>query len=122
MEDRSTELAYKNLLEVFGERDPQARARVIKEIYTEDVTFSDPDEVVVGWNALDRKAQRLLDEAPGFTFRPAGEVRSVQNLTYLAWHFGPEGAPPSVSGADISIVQNGRIAHLYTMLDPEPEQ
>lgn len=76
--------------------------------------------VVVGWAALDVKAQRLLDEAPGFVFQPVGEVRTVQNLTYLAWRFGPEGAAPAAGGADISIVEEGRIRHLYTMLDPMP--
>mgnify|MGYP006204399967 CR=1 FL=1 len=55
-------------------------------------------------------------EVPHF----AGEVRVVQDLTLLAWHFGPVGAPPVVSGTDISIVEDGRIRHLYTMLDAAP--
>ncbi|MCY1138248.1 nuclear transport factor 2 family protein [Actinoplanes sp. Pm04-4] len=113
-----TELAHRNLLGVFGERDPQKRAAVIAEIYAEQVTFSDPDEVVVGRDALGEKAQRLLDQAPGFAFSPAGPVRTSGNLTMLAWHLGPEGQPPVASGLDVSIVEDGRIAHLYTLLDP----
>src|SRR5687767_12507698 len=104
MEDLNRVLAYRNLVEVFGERDAERRAKVIREIYAEDVTFADPDEVVVGRDGLDRKAQGLLDGAPGFVFTPAGEVRVVQNLALLAWHFGPEAGPPAVSGTDISIV------------------
>jgi ABC-type hemin transport system substrate-binding protein len=122
VEDDNVVLAHRNLLEVFGERDAGTRAKVIREIYAEDVEFADPDGVVVGWDSLDRKAQGLLDEAPGFVFTPAGAVRVVQDLTLLAWHFGPEGAPPVASGTDISIVENGRIRRLYTMLDtPAPE-
>jgi hypothetical protein len=120
VENLEAALAYRNLVEVFGERDAGRRARVIREIYAEDVSFADPDEVVVGWDSLDRKAQGLLDGAPGFVFTPAGEVRVVQNLTQLGWHFGPEGAPPVVSGTDIAIVVDGRIRHLYTMLDAAP--
>jgi hypothetical protein len=120
MANHAADLAHKNLLNVFGERDPETRARVIREVHAENVIFADPEEVVVGWDALDSKAQRLLDEAPGFVFRPVGEVRIVDNLTYLAWAFGPEGVPPVATGADISIVENGRITHLYTMLDPAP--
>ena len=120
MEQRHVELAHKNLLEVFGERDPGTRAKVIREIYAEDIVFVYTDVQVVGWDAVDCKAQRLLDEAPGFVFTAAGEVRTVQNLTLLSWHFGPEGAPPVVSGTDISIVEDGRIKHLYTMLDAAP--
>ncbi|MEU8821639.1 nuclear transport factor 2 family protein [Actinoplanes sp. NPDC048796] len=117
MADQRIELAFRNLLEVFGERDPEKRATAIREIYAEDVTFADPDEVVVGWDALDRKAQGLLDKAPGFVFAAVGEVRVVQDLTMLAWQFGPEGAAPAVSGVDICLVADGRITSLYTMLD-----
>ncbi|MET0423172.1 MAG: nuclear transport factor 2 family protein [Actinoplanes sp.] len=123
MEDHNVTLAHRNLLAVFGEHDPVTRAAAIREVYTEDVTFADPEEVIVGWDALDRKVQRLLDEAPGFVFTPVGEVRTVQDLTLLSWHLGPAGGPPVVSGTDISIVADGRIKHLYTMLDaPSPAE
>ncbi|XVV15476.1 nuclear transport factor 2 family protein [Actinoplanes sp. CA-131856] len=117
MPDLKIELAYRNLLEVFGQRDPEKRAKAIRETYAEDVTFADPDGVVTGWDNLDRKAQDLLDKAPGFVFAPVGEVRVVQDLTMLAWQFGPEGAAPVVSGVDICIVADGRIRKLYTSLD-----
>ncbi|WP_433132494.1 nuclear transport factor 2 family protein [Micromonospora sp. CA-240977] len=120
MTDHNVELAYRNLLEVFGERDPRKRAQAISEIYAEDVTFADPDEVVVGWTELGAKAQGLLDGAPGFVFTPVGDVRVIQNLAMLSWHFGPEGAPPVVGGTDICIIENGLITHLYTALDPMP--
>ena len=116
--ERLSELAHRNLLGVFAERDPQKRAAVIAEIYAEHVTFSDPDEVVVGRDALGAKAQRLLDQAPDFVFSAAGPVRTSGNLAMLAWHLGPEGQPPVAAGLDISIVENDRITHLYTMLDP----
>ncbi|MFF5075978.1 nuclear transport factor 2 family protein [Actinoplanes sp. NPDC000266] len=117
MSEAKIELARRNLLEVFGERDPEKRAAAIRETYAEDVTFADPDEVVVGWDALGRKAQGLLDKAPGFVFAPVGDVRVVQDLTMLAWQFGPEGAAPVVSGVDICIVEGGLIKSLYTVLD-----
>lgn len=117
-QQRIAELAHLNLIGVFGERDPQKRAAVIEQIYAEQVSFADPDEVVVGRAALDAKAQHLLDGAPGFVFSHAGPLRIVQDLAIQAWHFGPEGAPPVVSGTDILLVEDGRIARLYTVLDP----
>ena len=39
-------------LQIFGERDEAARARAISETYTEDVTFSDEEGVIVGRVAL----------------------------------------------------------------------
>ena len=110
-------LALRTVLDVFNERDPQARAVAIRETYAEQVTFADAEEVVVGHDAVAGKVQRLLDEAPGFVFSPAGPVRVVQDLAYLSWHFGPPGGPPAVSGADVSLVADGRITAIYTILD-----
>jgi SnoaL-like domain len=117
MTDHIAALAHRNLLDVFGQRDPQARATAIRDVYAEDVVFADPEEVVVGREALNAKAQRLLDQAPDFVFTPVGDVRIVQDLAYLAWQLGPAGAPPAVSGADVSLVKDGRITHLWTILD-----
>nr|WP_284288710.1 hypothetical protein [Angustibacter aerolatus] len=60
------------LLEVFGERDDARRRAAVERVYAPDVVFSDPDEVVTGHDALDAKAKRLLDDAPGFVFRAEG--------------------------------------------------
>lgn len=110
------ELMRANLLEVFGERDGERRRAAIARTYTDDVRFLDPDEVVTGPDALDAKAQRLLDEAPGFVFRPAGAVHVVHDLGHLPWEFGPEGQPPVVRGVDVALVRDGRIASVYTFL------
>lgn len=104
------------LFEVFGERDPQKRAAAIARTYADDVVFSDPNDVVTGHAALDAKAQGILDGAPGFVFAHAGPAYTVQDLAYQAWGFGPEGADPVVRGVDIALVENGRIAKLYTLL------
>lgn len=111
-------LARRNLLDVFGERDPGKRAAAIKEIYADGVRFADPEGVVIGHEALDEKAQHLLDEAPDFVFTPAGPAQIAQELVLLAWRFGPAGGPPVVSGTDVSIVEDGRITQLYTLIDP----
>ncbi|MET8406408.1 nuclear transport factor 2 family protein [Streptomyces sp900116325] len=120
MADQMIELAYRNLLNVFGERDSQRRLKVIMETFHENVKFYDPNEVVTGWDALNKKAQEILDEAPGFTFRTAGDVKVSHDLAVLAWQFGPEGKDPVVRGLDVSIVENGRIGVLYTMIDQGP--
>jgi hypothetical protein len=117
-QEELSDLARRNLLGVFGERDERKRAAVIKDIYAEQVRFADPEGVVIGHEALNAKAQHLLDEAPDFVFTVAGPAQIAQDLVLLAWHFGPGGAPPVVSGTDISIVENGKISQLYTLLDP----
>ena len=113
---KHSELMHANLLEVFGERDPERRAAAIARVYTPDVVFLDPEEVVIGPDALDAKAQSILDGAPGFVFTPSGEVLENNDLAYLAWGFGPEGQPPVVTGMDICLIVDDRIAKVYTFL------
>lgn len=105
-----------NLLEVFGERDPQLRAAAIGRTYAEDIVFSDPGAVVVGRDAVDAKVQKLHDETPGFVFTEAGPVYVNNDLGTLAWSYGPEGQPPVVTGFDICLIRDGVIARLYTIL------
>lgn len=116
MTDRLEALMRANLLDVFGERDADRRRAAIEDTYTDTVEFLDPDEVVAGHDALHAKAGRLLDEAPGFVFSPAGPIYENHGMGYLAWDFGPEGQPPVVSGFDVCFIEGDRIAKVYTVL------
>lgn len=110
------QLMHANLMEVFGERDQVKRAKAIRRTYTEDVFFSDPDSQVQGHEALDAKAQEILDSGPGFVFRPDGDFYKIQDLGYLAWAFGPDGAEPVARGADMGILRDGLLERVYTVL------
>jgi hypothetical protein len=110
------ELMEANLLGVFGERDDSKREAKAVEIYSEDVTFADPEGVATGREALTAKAKELLDGAPGFVFSTDGPVLQTQDLGHLAWTFGPEGEPPVASGIDIAIVKDGQIVSVHTLL------
>lgn len=109
------QLMNANLLEVFGERDRDRRREAIARTYTEDVIFADPEGQVQGHTALDAKAEQILAGSPGFVFRPDGDFSHAQDLGYLAWAFGPEGAPV-VHGVDIGFVRDGLLAKVYTIL------
>jgi hypothetical protein len=63
------ELLNINLHEIFAERDPEKRCAAMEGAYVEDVRFRDPEGEVVGRQALNDRAQKLLDGAPsGFVF------------------------------------------------------
>ena len=111
-----TTLMHANLLEVFGERDPDKRAEAIRRTYTEDVVAADPEGQVEGFEQLDAKVQQILDGAPGLVFSTDGDVYSVADLHYLGWTLGPEGQPPVAKGADAVMLRDGRIAKIYTFL------
>ncbi|GAA2909729.1 hypothetical protein Acy02nite_25250 [Actinoplanes cyaneus] len=116
IKDSVEELTRANLFDVFNERDGDRRRAAIGRVYAPGVTFSDPEETVTGHDELDAKAQKILDEAPGFVFSAAGPIHVVQDLGYLAWGFGPQGQPPVVRGVDITQVAGGRIVSVHTLL------
>jgi len=114
------QLMERNVLEVFGERDSEHRKSVINELYTENCTFFEADEQIIGRDALNAKVEHILKEAPGFVFRLAGPAEVNHDHGRLRWHFGPDGAAPVVTGMDVAVFERGRICALYAFLDKAP--
>jgi hypothetical protein len=113
---RIRELMLENLFVVFNERDPKRRLQAIARNYTRDVMWTEPDGTTAGHEAMNEQAQKLLDRMPGFVFRAAGPVHVSRDLGLLAFDVGLPEQPPAVSGIDVALVRDGRIAVLHTLL------
>jgi len=116
---RIRELLLANLFAVFGERDRERRLQVIARNYTDDVIWTDPDGTTQGHEAMNEQAQKLLQCMPDFVFSAAGPVHVSRDLGLLAFNLGVPEQPPAVSGIDVALVRDGRIARLYTLLTAE---
>jgi hypothetical protein len=57
-----------------------------------------------------------LDRMPDFVFSAAGPVYVSRDLGLLSFNLGVPEQPPAVSGIDIALVRDGRIAVLHTLL------
>ena len=115
------ELLYANLHEVFSERDPHERRAAIERTYADDVKFIDPEGEVVGRQALDDRAQKLLDDAPAdFVLEEDGPRYAGTDTACLPWRFGPPGNP-AVRGIDILTVRDGRVSVVRTLLASEAD-
>jgi len=113
---RIRELMLENLFSVVGERDRERRSEAIARNYTDDVTWTDHDGTSHGRQNLEERAQQLLDRLPDFVFSAAGPVHVSRDLGLLAFNLGMPEQPPAVSGIDVAIVRDGRIAVLHTLL------
>jgi SnoaL-like domain len=113
---RIRELLLANLFEVFNVRDPKRRMEAISRNYAEDVAWTDPDSTFVGHEAMNDQAQKLIDRMPDFVFNAAGPVYVSGDMGLLAFNLGVPVQPPSVSGIDVALVRDGRIAALTTFL------
>jgi hypothetical protein len=111
------ELVHQMLEHVFNERDAERRADAIATVFAEDVMFVDPEGVVRGHDALARRVQSILSEAPGFEFRLTAPIQEVADVGLDRWEFGPVDGEPVVRGTDVAIVDGGRIARLYTLIE-----
>ena len=117
MSNRLGHLMERNLREVFGQRDSERRKVAISELYTEDCTFFEAEEQVVGRDAISEKVEHILKDAPGFMFGLVGTPQVNHDHGRLQWQFGPSGAAPVVTGMDVAVFERGRIRALYTFLD-----
>ena len=116
-EARIRELLLLNLFVVFSERDPDRRLKAIVANYTEDVVWSDSDATTHGHQELNERAQVVLDSTPDFVFNAAGRVHVLRDLGQLAFNYGAPEQPPAVTGYDVALVRDGRIAVLYTLIN-----
>jgi ketosteroid isomerase-like protein len=114
--ERISELMLENLFAVFNVRDPVRRMEAIARNYTEDVTWTEPDRTTRGREAMNERAQELLDGLPDLVFTTAGPVHVSGDLGLLAFHMGVPEQPPAVSGIDVALIRDGQIAVLHTLL------
>ena len=109
------ELLYMNR-EVFSERDPEKRRAAIERTYVEDVRFIDPEGEVVGRQALNDRAQKILDDAPAdFVLEEDGPGYVSPDTAAQGWRFGPPRSPV-VRGIDILSVSDGRVSVVRTLI------
>jgi hypothetical protein len=110
------ELLYSNLHDVFSERETGKRWAAIERTYHEDVRFIDPEGEVVGWQALNQRAQKILDDAPSdFVLEEDGLAYIGSDTAAMPWRFGPPGSP-AVSGIDILTLHDGRVSVVRTLI------
>jgi SnoaL-like domain len=111
----SAELLHMNL-QVFSERDPEKRRAAIARTYLEDVRFIDPNGESVGREALNDRAQKILDDAPAdFVLEEDGLAYVSTDTAVRPWRFGPPGSPV-VRGIDILTVRDGSVSVVRTLI------
>ena len=119
MSETIEKLLIRHLPDVFGERDPARRATAIEVIFDRDCLFSDPLGRHVGHRELEDTVAALKAQFPDpCLLADRAASRALQNCGRFAWAFGPPHEPRRITGLDVAVVNAGRIAALYTLLDP----
>jgi hypothetical protein len=108
-------------LAAWNETDPAARAAALEDLFTDDVTYTDPLVSVAGRPALDATISAVQQQFPGFVFRLAGPADAHHDQLRFTWHLGPEDGEPPITGFDVAVVDgDGRIRTVLGFLDRVP--
>jgi hypothetical protein len=110
-------LLERNMREVFGEHDAAKRQAAVAVLFTDDCVFIGPDGRHKGRRAIADAAAAIQQRFPTFTYRMLNSPQSIDGVGRLAWASGPTDAPHKITGMDIVVVREERIAALYTFLD-----
>jgi len=111
-------LMLANLLEVFNQRDVDARAAAISRTYAKDVSWTDAEGVITGHEALATKCAALLAGLGELQFRADGPVHQLPGFGYLAWQLVDDTGAVQMGGFDAATIADGLITQLWTVLIP----
>ena len=112
-----SQLADRNVSSIFNERDPKKRGAALKDHWTADAVFWSAGGTYVGYQAIERAFSGFLRSYPEFNFILIGEVDEIPDAARMRWSFGAAGAPPAITGMDVIVATNGRVAAMYRFLD-----
>ena len=109
------DLMSRAMVDVFSNPDPGNRAAAVREIFTDDAVFYEPDNAYEGIDAIERHAEALLEQKPGWVFTPRAFLEG-KNIGLLTWGRGPAGEAFVHTGRDIALLEKGRIRRLYVLI------
>jgi hypothetical protein len=108
-------------LDCWNETDPDARRKLIEEVWAPDATYTDPLAEVSGRDAIDATIAAVQGQFPGFVFTLAGPVDAHHRQARFSWNLAPEGAEPVVIGFDVALTgPDGQIVAVFGFLDRVP--
>ncbi len=114
---KSVALQY---LHAWNETDPDRRARLLRDGWTEDARYVDPLMHARGVHEIDGLIAGVHDRFPGFRFSLLGEPNGHGEHVRFSWSLGPANAEPPIEGSDVIELQQGRIARVIGFLDRVP--
>ncbi|TDD26201.1 nuclear transport factor 2 family protein [Nonomuraea diastatica] len=106
---------------VWNETDPQARAKAVAELWTEDATYTDPLADVSGHAGIAAVIEGAQGMFPGLVFTPGELYDAHRHLARFTWHLGPADGEPVAVGYDVvELAGDGRIRKVLGFLDKAP--
>lgn len=108
-------------VEVWNETDATRRQRLIADLFTEDVVYTDPLGAVSGHSGIDEFIAGAQGQFAGLTFILGSDVDAHHDIARFSWHLGTGGtAEPVAIGFDVIAAETGRVRQVLGFLDKVP--
>jgi hypothetical protein len=105
-----------DVLGMWTETDDEARLRIVRRRFAEDIRFHDADGEFAGHAGLEEFSASLRARFPGAHFELAAPPQAVGDAFLARWYFGPPDNPRVVSGSDFVIWDGERASALYAFV------
>jgi len=118
--ETTAKLLEASLLNIWNDRDDKSRREMMEKIYSADIVFYESNDgpAFIGHQAINDLIGKLQAEWPiEFNFTITNSMVNHQ-AQYVSWTLGISGENPVASGADIAIIESGKIKSLYLLLNP----
>ncbi|MFI5775629.1 nuclear transport factor 2 family protein [Nocardia sp. NPDC051570] len=106
-------------IDSWNEQDADKRRALIAEVFSPEVTYTDPLAQVAGVEALDQVIAGAQQQFAGLGFG-LGPVDGHNDIVRFTWFLGAPGAEPLVVGFDVAVLEGGRITRVLGFLDKVP--
>ena len=107
-----------NHVAAWNEKVREKRDNLLKTIYAEDIKMYDPNSVLQSLAEVSDFIGTLHTQDPDFYFSAAKPMDFTQNGVRLYGHIGTRQKPDMMSSMDFFIIEDGKAAHLYVIMEP----
>ncbi len=109
-------------LDAFNETDAERRRALLRELFADDGTYTDPNVDLRGPAQVDAFVAQTQERFPGYEFKLGGPVDAHHDQARFQWHAGPPEDPARYVGFDVIVAPNGRLERVYGFMDVVPAQ
>jgi len=108
-------------LACWNQTDPDARRKLIDEVWADESSYIDPLGEAHGRDAIDATIAAAQGQFPGCVFSLAGPVDAHHRQARITWGLGEEGSDPLVVGFDVAVADaDGKVRAVFGFLDTIP--
>ena len=107
-------------IEVWNERDPARRDKLIESGWSERASYVDPLMQGTGRTEIAGLIGAVQERFPEFRFSLLGKPDGFGANVRFSWALGPQNAEPPIKGTDFVTLQDGQLHRVIGFLDQVP--